>query len=437
MRRLTTAYLVLSLSCVLLTAGQSSVQPPPCGNQTSGSAGRLLQKRCEQVNKVTPPKISKVAAALAEAEARGFEPYLAYRVKDWRLGLGKVSPGSGFAPSIQFEKTRLGGPDLQLYLGASASFTGYQVYALRFGAFENPAPYDFTGHGFLGAPFEFDNRTQEKTGGFLYGDVRYGIFPRERFYGLYQDAELGVRTDYLYEEAAFDLVAGYQLVRWLAFQVRGGYLPTNVGRGNNDRTSAPEEIFKPESVPGLLSQRDYFHLDSGLYLAFEGDPEIPAAAFALGYGLFRGREDSLFNFRRVSLDGRGYLPLGSRQRTLAARLWASRDYADNGAQVPFYMMRALGGHETLRGYAPRRFRGSNILYGSTEYRWEADPAVELAVFYDIGKAFAHRDEFTFNGARHSIGAGIRFKSLRRTVLRFDVGKGKEGVVFNIAFGPSF
>jgi hypothetical protein len=425
------------LSVGFLFSADSDTLPAPCAERLAGTAASWLAKRCDNLGKMEAPKDSKVVDALIQIENRGFDHYLTYRFSDWRVGLGKVSPGSGFAPAVQFEQTRLGGSDIQLYLGGSVSVTGYQVYTLRFGALDEPAPYDFSAHGFLGVPFEFDQRTQAKTGGFIYADIRSAVFPRERFYGLYEDAELGVRTDYKYEEAAFDLVAGYQPARWLAFQVRGGYLPTNVGPGNNDRISAPEEIFNPQAVPGLLSQRDYFHFDSGFYLAFQGDPGRPAAGVGLAYARFQGQEDNRFNFSRASLDGRGYLPLGSRQRTLAARLWASRDYAGNGAEVPFYMMRALGGHETLRGYPPNRFRGSNILYGSAEYRWEANAAVELAAFYDMGKAFAHREDFAFTGARHSIGGGIRFKNLRRTVFRIDLGRSEERSVLNVAFGPSF
>jgi hemolysin activation/secretion protein len=144
-----------------------------------------------------------------------------------------------------------------------------------------------------------------------------------------------------------------------------------------------------------------------------------------------------YAFNRVSADARGFLPLGSRQRTLAARFFISRDYADSGQQVPFYMMETLGGHSTLRGYRNFRFRDDNVLYLSGEYRWEATAGVELAMFYDTGKVFPDRSGFSFEHLKHSFGAGIRGKSLRRVVFRMEVGHSEEGTFLYVSLGPSF
>jgi outer membrane translocation and assembly module TamA len=113
------------------------------------------------------------------------------------------------------------------------------------------------------------------------------------------------------------------------------------------------------------------------------------------------------------------------------------DTADQGSEVPFYLMQTLGGTDMLRGFRDFRFRDKNLIYLSAEYRWEAAPAVELAAFYDTGKVASERSDLGFNHLRHGFGAGIRFKTFRRVVLRIDVGHSEEGTFAHIALGPSF
>ena len=92
--------------------------------------------------------------------------------------------------------------------------------------------------------------------------------------------------------------------------------------------------------------------------------------------------------------------------------------------MPFYLLRALGGANTLRGFQDQRFRDNGLIYLSGEYRWEAAPALELAVFYDAGKVFDRRSDFGFSGMEKSIGWGIRFKNHRRVLVRFDFAKSR-------------
>ena len=152
---------------------------------------------------------------------------------------------------------------------------------------------------------------------------------------------------------------------------------------------------------------------------------------------FDDLSEDRFDFTRISGDARGYLPLGSRQRTLAARFFVSRDSAGAGSDVPFYYMQTLGGQDRLRGFRNFRFRDTNVLYMSAEYRWEAAAGIDLAVFYDTGKVFPDQDPFDFTKLRNTYGFGIRGKNMRRVVFRLDVGWSDEGTRLFITFGPSF
>ena len=323
-------------------------------------------------------------------------------------------------------------------MAGAYSVSNFQAYDLKFGRFDEPAPYDFLGDGFLGAPFDFDRRSQRPIEGFLYGDVRYRNFPREIFYGLGMDSDESNRTGYRHEESSVDIVGGYQIARWFGIQGRAGLLGTNVGVTTDDDRPDIGNVFGPVDAPGVAHQPDFLHLDAGLYLATVGDPNLPAGTVGLRFARFNELDGTRFQFNRFSLDMRGYLPLGSRQRTFAVRFYASRDYADDGSEIPFFMMKSLGGQDTLRGYRNYRFRDENLLYVSGEYRWEATTGLELALFYDTGKVFKGRSGFEFDGMKHSYGVGLRAKSFRRVSFRLEAGRSGDGntLVF-VSFGPSF
>ena len=257
------------------------------------------------------------------------------------------------------------------------------------------------------------------------------------FFGLGPDSSNADRSRYAIDEVGVDLVVGYQPARWLAMKANGGLLVTETGPGESDRFPDTGTLFTPEEAPGLGDQTEFLRIGVGVYGVWAGDPNLPALELGVEGARYSDQDGGRYSFNRVSADVRGFIPLGSRQRTIATRLFVSRDIADSGARVPFYLMETLGGHETLRGFRDFRFRDANVLYLSGEYRWEAAAGVELAVFYDTGKVFADASEFGFDNLRHTVGFGIRGKSLRRTVFRFDVGRGSEGTHVFLAFGPAF
>ena len=71
--------------------------------------------------------------------------------------------------------------------------------------------------------------------------------------------------------------------------------------------------------------------------------------------------------------------------------------------MPFYLQSFLGGSHTLRAYASQRFRGEKLALFQAEYRWEAAPAVELALF--VGQRRGGGDAATTTSARSGPTAG--------------------------------
>ena len=444
---LTGSSLVVSAAALLVSAAgfwplcaqptDEAAQDGVTERSGASRAEELAAARRERLAKVTPAKRSKVTDFLATAETDGFDQLISFQRNDFRLGFGKISPVSSFTPAVRYERPRLGNTELTFRASGAYSIRGYQLYDIKLGVFDIVAPYDFVGSGFLGAPFDFDQRAVGRPDSFLYADLGYSNAPREEFFGVGPDSSRDDRSEYRLEQTTFGLVAGHQFARWVAIQGRVGLLKTNVGPGTRDSRPSSDTLFDPATVPGLAEQDDFLHFDGGLYLAWEADPNLPSGTVGFQFARFDAQNNDSFNFNRYSIDARGFLPLGSRQRALATRFFASRDVADDGSVVPFYLMKTLGGHETLRGFRDFRFRDTNLMYMSGEYRWEATAGVELAAFYDTGKVFPDRSGFTFDHLEHSVGGGIRFKNFRRVVFRLDVGTGSEGTLVYFAVGQSF
>ncbi len=132
------------------------------------------------------------------------------------------------------------------------------------------------------------------------------------------------------------------------------------------------------------------------------------------------------------------MSLGSPQRVLAVRALAFADQPASGARVPFYLQEALGGGHTLRGFRTFRFRGEKVLLLQAEYRWEAWPALEFALFVDAGRAFGPDEDFAVSGLETDYGIGVRLKThqaVDRAVRRRRTAS--EDTRYLFRFSPSF
>ncbi len=397
----------------------------------------LLDQRRERLADLEPSSPSKVGQILATIENRGMETFTTVQIEHFRFGLGQLSPGSRLTPAVQYSRPNIGRTPLRFQISGAVSITGFQAYIAQFGMFEHSAPHNFLGDAFLGAPFHFDDRIQEPRDVFLYTDLMYRNFPRENYYGLSSDSLQEDRSDYSLKESKFDLVGGYQFTRYLAIEVRGGYQANEVGRGNDDRLPDTVDVFDEETAPGISEPAEFLHLDSALFLSWKGDPNRPVAEIGLRYAYYSQLDGDRFDFSRYSADARGHIPLGSRQRIFAFRIYTTGDLGKEGTTVPFYLMEWIGGSQTLRGFRTYRFRDTNLVYLSAEYRWEATAGLELAAFYDAGKAYPHRQEFSIRDLRSTYGLGLRVKNFRRVSFRLDAGWSEEGAMLYFAFGPSF
>jgi outer membrane translocation and assembly module TamA len=112
---------------------------------------------------------------------------------------------------------------------------------------------------------------------------------------------------------------------------------------------------------------------------------------------------------------------------------------DKDDQVtPFFMLPALGGGSSLRGYSSWRFRDKNSLLLQAEWRIMINRYLDMAFFYDAGKVAARTSDLDFDGLKDDYGFGLRFHGPFATPLRVELAHSRESSIrFIFSAGPSF
>ncbi len=159
-----------------------------------------------------------------------------------------------------------------------------------------------------------------------------------------------------------------------------------------------------------------------------------------------------YNWSEIEMDGRGYLPLGSRKTSLAVRGYLDLRQPQAGKQVPVYEMPWLGGRNHLRGYQNFRFRGNNLLLLVGEFRqtvWaqKETRGVDVYVFVDNGKIWGdvrsetnplilRNQKFADQPLRVQPGFGVQYRYNKGFGARLDFAKSNERtmVYFSVSRG---
>jgi len=142
------------------------------------------------------------------------------------------------------------------------------------------------------------------------------------------------------------------------------------------------------------------------------------------------------NYRFLQFDGRRYFALGPAGNVLA--FWLYGDFA-LGQAAPYLDLPATGWDTysvTGRGYIQGRFRGTSLVYGETEYRFNLTRSRVLGGVVFANAQSARNPSTGFGRLAPAGGAGIRLALSKKvgTYLAVDyaVGlEGSKGVFFNL------
>jgi len=351
--------------------------------------------------------------------------------------VGTITSGSHVAFGAAYQWQAPDELPLDWEISGLYSIRNYQQYGARIGRLRTRR------ETFLLNPFgqrvttEFNERRIKEPGLAAFADFNYFYFPRQNFFGLGPDSRREDRTDFLLEGTTIEAVAGYQFNSWFGASIRAGLLQLDVRDGKDDRYTNTSVLFP--DVPGVEQQPDFYRISTAVladYRDLPGDPHRGGQAGFL-FSHHQDKDSSSFQFNRYALDVRHYLPLDPLLSVVALRFLTSVDDPLGNGEVPFYLAEALGGGSTLRGFSTLRFRDRNLLFLGGEFRTEVVDSVEIAVFYDTGKAFHDLDDYNLRGLQKGYGAGLRLKGGTTLFLRLDVGHSREGTHLHFNVGPAF
>jgi hypothetical protein len=351
-----------------------------------------------------------------------------------------VTSGAGLAPMVHFWTPDIGGTSLDVHASAAYSIYRYQYYDLQVGRVPHVGKrLPRVAWGTRGLfPLADIEKSAAAPGFGIYASAQYRDFPREDFYGIGGTSLRLDRTDYRMQDGLYEGIVRYRISR-LSFMARAGLLQGSI-RPGTDSSFPDTGVSNDEgTAPGLLRSPDFLEVSGGAWLELRDEPRNAHRGAALGVAFtrFDDRHGHAFEFNRLIVDAREYVPLGSNRHVIALRQVASLTKPDAGSRVPFYMQSTLGGGPFLRGYSSVRFRGDKLLALEGEYRFELRPKIELALIYEAGKVFSLMRELDFRSLLRSWGGGIRLKSPREVRLRLDVLHSPEGTRLDFKLSQSF
>ncbi len=380
------------------------------------SAGRVRAQEGEgEPRESKPERIQRLARDISARFKRvGLYPYVT-----------SLATGGGAAPGLAYFDPKLGSGALGIYGAVSHSVKGDSLLELRVGRIPHEvgrAPRRRLGFEWMPG---YVASSDPESRFFAYGRLRQLSLEAGRYLGGYSDP---------LHQRSVDAVVGYRLAPGLAVQGRVGMLA--VSPAENALTIG--EVFDARrAVPGQAWKRDYLVVTSELVWDQRVRPRhVQGGSFvSLRLDSYQGIGETP-GFRRIALDARHYLPLGSDRHLLALR--AGGSYArTGGVPVPYYLQYSLGGGRLLRSYPEHRFSGDTIYGASAEYRFQALRWLQLAAFVDGGAARGGFPGLDSRGFRTSTGVGVRLTTRDTVLFRFDVARGAEGTRFNAKIGYSF
>jgi hypothetical protein len=260
-------------------------------------------------------------------------------------------------------------------------------------------------------------------------ELKYQDFAQVNFFGIGRGSLKANQTNYRLKDMD---VLGFAAVRpnpWLSLTGRAGVLRrVGIGAGTSSLSPSTRSQFDEVTAPGLARQPGFLHADVSVDVDTQDVPGYPTSGgrYRLSYASFHDQDYSQYSFRRLDADAAQYIPLLHKSWVLALRGRAVLTQTPAGQDVPFYLLPTLGGTNTLRGFLDYRFRDRDLLLFNAEYRWPIFRAMDGALFYDTGTVASSAQALSMRRAHSDYGAGVRFHSTKRSLLRVDVARSAEG-----------
>lgn len=394
---------------VLATLACSSLLPAEDATRTE----QILAERSEKQKSLSAEEPTKLENRLNWIKDSGFTDRLSEGYHGWRVKVGGLAPGGGFAVGPEFSREGLFGGKMDFRAGAQSSARGYQKADLH-----------------ISVP-----KLVHKRVAVDFYAVHHN-YPSLNYYGSGPDSNREGRSDFRLEDTAADVTLTFRISDRLHAGGSTGYVWNNVGPGTDARYVSSDQIY---SSPGISQQANFARTGGFVqydYRDLAGGPRS-GGNYVVQFHRFSDQTFGIDSFRRLDVEAQQYIPLFNKRRVIALRGRSVTSYTNGGQAVPFYMQPTLGGSDDLRGYRPFRFRGDNLLLMNAEYRWEVFSGLDMAVFGDAGKVYMRKAGFNLEHLETDVGFGFRFNARNNVFLRIDVGFSHEGYQVSLKFNNVF
>jgi len=241
------------------------------------------------------------------------------------------------------------------------------------------------------------------------------------------------RANYSFDQPYLVTSLDYRPTR--RYLVLGGTADYSQWRQGPGSGSAPsvDEVYTPATLPGLDTSPIYLHVSARA--AFDSRTS-PGYTRTGGYYGVEGHEyfdpDGRQGFKQANYTAIQHIPILRNTWVLSLRGEVETTVLAGDQTIPFFMLPALGGGSSLRGFSSWRFRDRNSLLLSGDFRVLANNFLDMALFYDAGKVASDTGDLNLDHLKSDYGIGFRIHGPAATPLRIEFARSNEGlaVVFS-------
>jgi hypothetical protein len=384
--------------------------------QVNSRAGEIEAARASKARTLRPDVPSGLERGLRDIKDKKVVERISAGVAGFRLKLGGLVSGSGFALGPEYLRRDLWRGRGLVRTAAQTSFKSYQKYDAQFSV-----------------------HPQREMRYFLDLGAVHRNYPGINYYGPGPDSRKSFRSNFRLEDTEFNGIAGVRPIPHLQAGGSVGYLLVNVGPGTDKRFVSAERVFPAAETVGIDQQADFLRHGFFAQYDYRDIPGGPRSGgnYIVEYSDYSDRTLGRHDFRRLDLHLQQFLGFFNGRRVIALRGKSVWTFPNEGQQVPFYLQPTLGGSDDLRGFRPFRFYDDNLIVMNAEYRWETFSGLDMAVFADAGKVFPKHSQWNLHDLESSVGLGLRFNVRNNVFLRLDVGFSHEGFQAWVKFNNIF
>jgi hypothetical protein len=374
-----------------------------------------------------PTREAVIEQAQAQKEP-GLHPYVpgtAEKVMD-RVELILTNGGPKWHP---FFESAYSGGGFTLGLGYAHHVSSYNTIDVR---------GSYTIAGYKRAEFEFLAPRLFKRRGALAILGGWREATEVGFYGLGTNTSVDDKTNYDFQQPYLSVALTVFPTR-RAFMLRGAEEFSQWSQRPGQGTSpSVETVYTPDTLPGLGAKVNYLHTQGTVGFDWRTSPGYTRRGGF--YGVtghdYRDQDDN-FGFQQVDYEAIQHFPILREAWVISLHGRASTAFARSDQEIPFFMLPAVGGGSSLRGFTSWRFRDKNSLLLQAEWRIMVNRFLDTAFFYDAGKVVARTSELDFDNLKSDFGFGVRFHGPLATPLRVEIAKSREGLAFIFASSAAF